>query len=425
MADTLVEEPRARVFKPPPRRKIGRPRRSPWPLILAAALLALIAAGYFLWRYFSSYESTDDAQIDGHIHSISARITGHIIQVPVIDQQTVKAGEVLALIDPRDYETAVARAEADVASARADVETSRTQEPITSVTTASNLESARAELAAQQAGLVAAQRQFVAAQARRAAADAQVREADAIFRRSVNDALRYQYLVDREEISRQQYDQSLHTAEANAATLAARIAAVNEAQQNITVAATAVEQARNRIAQAEAAVRTAETAPEQVAATGFRTSSSEARLKQQKAALEQAKLNLSYTRIIAPTGGIIGRKTVELGHNVAPGQQLMALVQLDDVWVIANFKETQLRRMQPGQRVRFSVDAYRHSYNGIVTAIGGATGSRFSLLPPENATGNFVKVVQRVPVRIDLDPNQNTDRKLRPGMSVDPKVFLR
>jgi membrane fusion protein (multidrug efflux system) len=141
--------------------------------------------------------------------------------------------------------------------------------------------------------------------------------------------------------------------------------------------------------------------------------------------LAQARLNQSYTTIVAPAGGVVGKKTVEVGQNVSPGQQLMAIVQLDDVWVTANFKETQFRRMHAGQRVRFSVDAYSREYQGRVTGIGGASGSRFSLLPPENATGNYVKVVQRIPVRIDLDPGQNADRHLRPGMSVDPKVYLR
>jgi membrane fusion protein (multidrug efflux system) len=193
----------------------------------------------------------------------------------------------------------------------------------------------------------------------------------------------------------------------------------------MTAAEAAIQQAQAKIPQAEASIQSAETAPQQVAISQSRAKSSEAKVAQQIALLDQAKLNLSYTTIVAPAGGIVGKKTVEVGHNVTPGQQLMAVVELDDVWVIANFKETQLRKMQPGQRVRFSVDAYSREYEGHITGIGGASGSRFSLLPPENATGNYVKVVQRIPIRIDLDPGQNADHHLRPGMSVDPKVFLR
>ena len=190
------------------------------------------------------------------------------------------------------------------------------------------------------------------------------------------------------------------------------------------VAQSAVEQARQRITQADASIESASTAPQQIAVSESRAKSALAQLAQKKALLDQAKLNLSYCTIVAPVTGIVGKKTVELGQNISPGQQLMAVVPLDDIWVTANFKETQLSRMAPGQRVRFSVDANDKEYQGKVVAVGGASGSRFSLLPPENATGNYVKVVQRIPVRINIDPGQNGDRRLRPGMSVDPKVFV-
>ncbi len=201
-------------------------------------------------------------------------------------------------------------------------------------------------------------------------------------------------------------------------------AAVREAEQNIVVAQSAVEQAKARIAQADASIESALTAPKQVAVSEARAKSALAQVAQRRALLEQAKLNLSYCTIVAPVTGIVGKKTVELGENISPGEQLMAVVPLDDIWITANFKETQLSRMNPGQRVRFSVDAYGKEYTGKVEAIGGASGSRFSLLPPENATGNYVKVVQRIPVRINLDPGQNDDHRLRPGMSVDPKVYV-
>jgi len=422
MADTLVESgkteaPAPRIVRKPKRRRAG--------LIALIVVLPLLVGGYFLWKYLGTYETTDDAQIDGHIHAISARISGHVSQVPVVDQQMVKAGDVLVAIDPRDYDVAVAKADADVADAKAALTGSQTEIPITSTNTASTLRTAHSTLADSQAGLLAAQRQFSAAESRLTAAEAQVIEAQANYKKAADDAQRYKLLVDKDEISQQQYEQAAQTAAAAKATVDSRIASVNEARHNVTAAEAAIQQAQSKIPQAEASIQSALTAPQQVAISQSRAKSSEAKLAQQEALLAQARLNQSYTTIVAPAGGIVGKKTVEVGQNVSPGQQLMAIVQLDDVWVIANFKETQLRRMQLGQRVRFSVDAYSREYEGRITGIGGASGSRFSLLPPENATGNYVKVVQRIPVRIDLDPGQNADHHLRPGMSVDPKVFLR
>ncbi len=422
MADTLVENPKTEA---PPPRIVRKPKRHRGALIAMMVILPLLVGGYFLWKYLGTFESTDDAQIDGHIHAISARISGHISQVLVEDQQIVRAGDVLVVIDPRDYDVAVAKAEADVADARAALTGSRTEIPITSTNTASTLQTAHSTLADSQAGLLAAQRQFSAAESRLTAAEAQVIEAQANYKKAADDAQRYKLLVDKEEISQQLYEQAAQTAAAAKATVDTRIASVNEARHNVTAAEAAIQQAQAKIPQAEASIQSAQTAPQQVAVSQSKAKSSEAKLAQQVALLAQARLNQSYTTIVAPSGGIVGKKTVEVGQNVSPGQQLMAIVQLDDVWVIANFKETQLRRMRPGQRVRFSVDAYSHEYEGRITGIGGASGSRFSLLPPENATGNYVKVVQRIPVRIDLDPGQNADHHLRPGMSVDPKVFLR
>jgi membrane fusion protein, multidrug efflux system len=236
--------------------------------------------------------------------------------------------------------------------------------------------------------------------------------------------LRYKQLVAKDEISKQQYDTAVSTADAAKATMDARTAAVAEAEDNIHVAQSAVEQASAKITQADASVQAAMTAPQQVAVSETRAKSAQAQVAQRRALLDQAKLNLSYCTIAAPVSGIVGKKTVEVGQNISPGQQLMAVVPLDDIWVTANFKETQLRRMKPGQMVKFSVDAYSREYTGKVEGVGGASGSRFSLLPPENATGNYVKVVQRIPVRINLDARQNDDRRLRPGMSVDPKVYV-
>jgi membrane fusion protein (multidrug efflux system) len=421
MAETLIEDAKTEA---PPKRTVRKRKRHRGVLIALIILLPLLVGAYFLWRYLQTYESTDDAQVDGHIHAISARISGYVSQVLVEDQQIVKAGDPLVVIDTRDFEVAVARAEADVADAEATLKGSRTNVPLTSTTTTSTLQSAQHGLADSQAALVGAQHQFDAAEARLKAAEAQVNEAEANYKRAADDVVRYKLLVDKDEISQQVYDTAVQTAAANRAIVATRSASVNDARQNAEAAAAAVQQAQARIKQAEASVRSASTWPQQVALRQSEAESSKAKVAQQKASLSQAKLNLSYTTIFAPVAGIIGKKTVEVGQNVSPGQQLMALVQLQDVWIIANFKETQLRRMKPGQHVRFSVDAYSRTYRGTITGIGGATGSRFSLLPPENATGNYVKVVQRIPVRIDLDAGENKDLHLRPGMSVDPKVYL-
>ncbi len=405
--------------------KISR-RRPRLGRILAPVLIVVVlaVAGYYLRKYFNAFETTDDAQVDGHINAISARISGHVVEVLAEDEKFVKAGDVLVRIDPKDYEVAVAKAAADLADAAAALESSRIDVPITHTNTSSQLKTANSNRADVVAALGGAERQLAAAQARLESTHAQVREAEANLIKAGDDARRYQLLVDKDEIPRQQYDTAVSAKAAAQAALDARTAGVREAEQNIVVAQSAVEQVKTRISQADASIESAMTAPQQVAVSETHAKSALAQVAQRRALLEQAQLNLSYCVVVAPVTGIIGKKTVELGENLSPGQQLMAVVPLDDVWVTANFKETQLSRMNPGQRVKFSVDAYGKEYTGRVQAIGGASGSRFSLLPPENATGNYVKVVQRVPVRINVDPGQNDDHRLRPGLSVDPKVYL-
>jgi membrane fusion protein, multidrug efflux system len=422
MADTTLAERTAEAPPSPirrkPRRKIGRI------LVALVVLIALAVGGYQLWKYLSAYESTDDAQIDGHVDAISARITGHVSDVLVEDAQVVNAGDILVKIDPRDYQVAVAQAEANLADAEASSRSSRTNIPIVSTNTASNLETARASRVNADAGVAAAQRQLDAAQAALETAQAQVAEAEAIYKKDMDDVERYRQLVSKDEIAKQVYDTAVQTAAADKATVDARMASVNQARHNVAAAQAAVEEAQTKVPQAEASIQFAMTRPQQIQVSQSNASSAEAKVKQQQAALDQAKLNLSYTIIPAPYTGIVGKKTVEIGENVSPGQSLMSVVPLDDIWVTANFKETQLKKMRPGQKVIFSVDAYDREYHGHVTGVGGATGSRFSLLPPENATGNYVKVVQRIPVRIDLDPGGNKDHLLRVGMSVEPKVYI-
>ena len=382
----------------------SRPRAR---ILLIGAILVLLAGALYAWHYFTTYESTDDAQVDGHLMPLSARISGYIAKVHVDDNQDVKAGTVLAEIDPKDYQIAVDKAQADLADAEAAARAWNINVPITSTTTSSQVSASEADVENTRAGITAAQQQYDAAQA-------QLAQAQANDVKTQNDLARYKQLVDKQEVSQQVYDQANAAAKASTAVVAA-------AQASAAAAAQQVMQARSRLAQAEANLRGARTGPQQVASTRARALAADAMVKQRQAVLEQAQLNLQYTKIVAPANGIV-MKTVEVGMNVQPGQQLFSIVPLDDVWVTANFKETQLKHMQPGQPAKIKVDANGRTYRGHVDSIAGSSGARLSLLPPENATGNFVKVVQRVPVKIVLDPGQNSDHSLRLGMSVEPTV---
>ena len=378
--------------------------------LLLVILLVLLIAGFFLWRYFGSYESTDDSQVDVHLSPVSARISGYVIAVNVGDNQYVEKGYVLVEIDPRDYQVAVDKARADLASAEAIARSLNITVPITSVNTLSQLSFSGSGVEDAVAGLAAAEKQLAAAQD-------QVQEAEANDVNAQDDRRRYKQLVDKQDVSEQIYDRALAAAKASTATVAATHA--NEA-----AAGQAVQQARSRVAEAEANLRAAQTRPQQIATTQARALSAVADVQQKQADLAQAELNLGYTKILAPVSGEV-TKTVVVGLNVQPGQQMLTVVPLQDVWITANFKETQMKYMRPGQSARIHVDSNGRDYKGHVNSIAGATGPLFSVLPPENATGNYVKIVQRIPVKIVLDPGENRDLQLRPGMSVEPTVYLR
>ena len=395
---------------PPPRREeFFRPRAHARLLLMIAAIVLLVA-GFFAYRYFSSYESTDDAQIDGHLMPLSARISGYIVKINVDDNQYVHKGAVLAEIDPSVYQVAVDKAKADLADAEATAQALNINVPIATVSTSSQVSASEAEVENAQAGVSAAQQQSDAAQA-------QLVQVQAAAAKANSDLARYRQLVGKQEISQQLYDQARSEATAAAA-------AVNGARASASAAEQQVLQARARLLQAQADLRSSQTGPRQVASTRARAQSAEAAVEQKRAALEQAQLDLQYTNIVAPVDGVV-TKSAEIGMNVQPGQQLFTIVPLADVWVTANFKETQLKYMRPGQRVDIKVDANGRSYKGHVDSIASSSGARLSLLPPENATGNYVKVVQRVPVKIVLDPGQNDDHYLRLGMSVEPKVYVK
>jgi membrane fusion protein, multidrug efflux system len=389
----------------------SRAKSSGFRIAIVIAIIVLLVIGFFAYRYFTSYESTDDAQIDGHINSVSARISGHVIKLNVQDNQYVAAGTVLVEIDPADYQLAYDKAKADYADAQAAALAAGVNVPIASISTSGQMSATEADVNSARAGIEVALHQYQAAKA-------QLQQAEANDVKAQNDLGRYKQLISKQEISQQQFDQAVAAAQASSAGVEAARATVDAAQQQVT-------QAQGKLVQAQSNWATARTAPRQMQVTRARAASAVAQVQRMKANLDQAQLNMQYTKVVAPVNGIVSDRTVEVGQNVAPGQELMKVINLDDIWVTANFKETQLRDMKAGQRVVIDVDANGRKYYGRVDSIAGASGARFSLLPPENATGNYVKVVQRIPVRIDLDPGSNKDHQLRPGMSVTPKVQIR
>jgi membrane fusion protein (multidrug efflux system) len=402
--------PPARDTESAPRARLGyTPSKRRRNTLIVIVALALVVGGVFLWRYFSSYESTDDAQVDVHLYPVSARISGYVIKVNVDDNQYVQRGTVLVEIDPKDYEVAVEQAQGNLASAEATAQSLNITVPITSVSTSSQLKFSASDVENSNAGIIAAEQQLTAAHA-------QLEQAEANDVKAQDDLRRYKALVDKREVAEQVYDQALAAAKASTASVAAAHANEGAVQQS-------VQQARSRLAEAEANRQSAETGPQQVSSSQARARAAIADVQQKRAALEQAQLNLTYTKIVAPVSGEVN-KTVVVGLNVQPGQQLLTVVPLEEVWITANFKETQLRHMRTGQKAEIHVDSSGRTFKGHVDSIAGATGPLFSLLPPENATGNYVKIVQRIPVKIVLESGENRDHQLRPGMNVVPDVYL-
>jgi membrane fusion protein, multidrug efflux system len=402
---TAASTPRVEgKYSPTARRKRRRN------LILIVTAVVVIVAGLLLWRYFSSYESTDDAQADVHLYPVSARISGYVIRVNVNDNQWVNKGDVLVEIDPTDYQVALAQAQANLASSESTARSLNITVPITSVSTVSQLQFTASGVSDATAAVAAAEKQL-------SAAHAQLEAAQANDVKAQDDLRRYKLLVDKREVAPQIYDQALASAKASTAT-------VNADQANESAAQAAVTQAQSRLAQATANHENAQTGPQQVSSTRARVQAAIADVQEKRALVQQAELNLQYTKVVAPVSGEVN-KTVVVGLNVEPGQQLLTVVPLDQVWVTANFKETQLKHMQVGQKADIHVDSYGATLHGHLDSIAGATGPLFSLLPPENATGNYVKIVQRIPVKIVLEPGENHDRRLRPGMNVVPDVYLR
>jgi len=394
--------------------------------VIAGVVLAIaLVAAVWIWLE-AGRESTDDAQVDGRITPIAARVGGIVEVVAIDDNQAVKKGEMLVRLDQRPYQAAVDHAAAELADTEAAARAAETGVPIASTTTSSDVTTAQAGLDVARATETAAAADVEAAQAQLAAARARLTERETEAARSKRDFERLGDLIKKDEVSRQQYETAEAAAKAADAAAAAAAADVKAAESGVRLAESRLAQAHGAVARAEAQLASAHTAPEQMKITRAQADAAAARVERARAALRQARLNLEYTTLAAPADGVISKKQVEVGQVVQPGQALMALVSMNDVWITANFKETQLDNMRPGQRVVVSVDAYGgHTFNGHVDSIAPATGARFSLLPPENATGNYVKVVQRVPVKILIERGEDPDRILRPGMSVVPTVYIR
>jgi len=381
-------------------------------LIVVLILGAILAVGgYFFWQYSQTFESTDDAEVEAHLVGVSTRIQGTVIAVHAEENEAVHQGQVLVEIDPRDYQIAVEQAQADLGQAQAGIQVENPNVPITVTTSETAVSTTQSDVANANAGVAAAERDMAAAEAR-------LREAEANNAKAQGDVVRYRALVDKDEVPREQYDTVVAAAKAQAA-------AVDSARASAEAAQKVVDQRRAQLAQAQSRLNQANrNAPRQVAVSRANLHMRQASAKSAKVRLDKALLDLSYTTVPAPVDGIVSKRSVEIGATVQPGQQLFTIAQISDLWVTANFKETQLRRMRPGQRVTISVDAFDRDYSGYIESMPAATGAIASLLPPENATGNYVKVVQRLPVRIRFDKNQQGLERLRPGMSVDPKVWL-
>jgi len=382
-------------------------------IIAVVVLIALLAGGYY-WHSLS-YEDTDDAQVDGDLYPVSARVAGQVLHVDVQEEQVVHAGDPIAEVDPRDFQVALEVAQAALANAKAEAEQATVNVPITSTNVHTQVTTSGQDVLGSEAGVQQAESQASAAQSR-------VQQAQATAIKSKLDVDRYTPLVAKDVISKQQFDQAVAQATADQAAL-------EEAQRNVKAAQDLVNIQKQRLASSKSQeAQNEKTAPQQVQVQQARAAAAVAAVQQAQARVDQAVLNLSYTKIVAPIDGIVSKKSVDVGANLSVGQDLLTVVPLDDLWVTANFKETQLDHMKPGQPVELKIDALGgRKFQGYVKQIGGATGSRLSLFPPENATGNYVKVVQRIPVRVNFKDlaNENKDHALRPGMSVTPVVTVK
>jgi membrane fusion protein (multidrug efflux system) len=415
-------------------------RRLAIALAVLVVLTALVGGGW-AWYRASARVATDDAYVEGTISPMSAKVAGHIVELLVRDNQAVRAGEVLFRVDPRDWQAKRDQARAAVAVAEATVRAVRAELPLTRETTRAQVDEVRAALEgthvsvrSSESAVEEARARLEAKRAAAAARRAEVAAAASAHRKATRDLERMQLLMKNDLVARREYDDALAASETAAAVLDAahrRLAETEKEIQQLEAELASrrlgIEQSRQKVAEARGTLARAESQQGQVSVKAAEIARAEAALKQAQADLAVAELNLEHTVVRAPVDGIISKRSVEVGQVVQPGQPLLAIVPLNDVWVVANFKETQLARIRPGQRAEVQVDGIPGVvFTGTVNSISAGTGSRFSLLPPENATGNWVKVVQRVPVKVLLDsPAGGPPQPLRAGMSAYVIVHLR
>jgi membrane fusion protein (multidrug efflux system) len=413
MSTTMTSEETQEALYSESKRVVSMDPRTLKRILLASLLLATLGGTLAYWLNARHFEDTDDAQVDGHFAQLSTRITGTVNYVnPLVENDRhVMAGTLLLELDPRDYDAELEHANANLKTKEAKARAAQLQIPIIEASAFSELHLAEAARQEALAGVIAAQAELVAAQHR-------VQQDEAVASRAERDRLRYASLVEKREISRSFYDARDTEAATTAQALDSDRAAADAAEQRIA-------QMRSLVAQREAQVTSARTAPQKSFDARALSDSALGEQDQARADVHTAELNLSYTKVYAQVSGVVGHKTVELGHRVQPGQTLLTVVPIDDIWVTANFKESQLRHMHPGQPVTIHVDTFGRDYKGAVEDMAGAAGPLFSLFPPENASGNYVKVVQRFPIRIHIEPNQDPQHELRPGMSVEAKVRVR
>lgn len=397
---------------PPDAKKdpVTRGRGKAFTIFFLVLLIAAAAGGYY-WYESRNFESTDDAQVEAHLNAISSRVDGTITHVYVDNNQIVKAGDPLVDLDPRDFQVVLDQARAQLAQARSQLSAQRPNVPITEVENNTNIAGAEADVATAEAAVGVAERDRDTAEARLAEAQANASKWQA-------DLMRYTLLVKNEEVSQQEFDQVAATVKAQQATVAANRGAVAAAARMVQQRQAQLDQSKVRLAQYRS------NAPAQVEIRRANVQTQQANAETAASLVEQAELKLGYTKIAAPAAGIVLKRSAEAGERINAGQQLLMIAQIGDIWVTANFKETQLHNIRPGEPARVHVDALQQDFDAYVESIGGSTGAVASVLPPENATGNYVKVVQRIPVRLRFKPNQKGLERLRPGMSVEPDVRI-
>jgi len=376
----------------------------------AIVLVSAAVAGTTFWLDSRHFESTDDAQVDGHFAALSTRIDGTVVWVDpnAENDHSVKAGDLLLQLDPRDFQVVLERAKANLKVRQSEARGASLEVPITDA-------AAFSQLHATEAARLEAIEAVQTADADLAGARHRLEQDQAIAGRAERDRIRYEALVEKREISKSAYDSRETESIAAAQTVETDLATIAADERK-------VEQARSVVDQRDAQVASARTAPQQLQNARANSATADSAIEQALAEVHAAELNLSYTKVYAPVSGVVGHKTVELGHRVQPGQTLLTVVPIDDIWITANFKETQLRHMRPGQPVTLHADSFDHDYRGVVEDMAGASGPLFSLFPPENATGNYVKIVQRFPVRVHIEKGEDPGHDLRPGMSVEAKV---